>query len=476
MFPEFSENTILSVSELGEFVKAALNLSFGTEGLWVKGVVASYSAHSSGHHYLDLQEFGDLGSTAPVATVSCVIWKTRASYLVHQIQSSSLGNIKNGLSLVVRVKPNFWPKGGRLSFQIEDIDLGLSQIANLQEKEKIRAKLRQLGIWDNNRRLEVPVVPLKVGLVTASGSAAESDFLGELKRSGFAFKVTYRPASTAGDAAPPQISRSIQKLQNSDLDLICLVRGGGSMSDLSVFDTEEVVTAVAASSIPVWVGIGHSTDTTLVEEVANKYLDVPQSVARAVVARIQDFLVQIDQLNQRAYNLGRSKVEIARLQISEISHQAVRKPIELIHGHNVRLSQYVERIKSSAQLSATSAKSEISSRQRLLSAAARYQVMDQERHLNILAELPKARALSVLRSQAHVLDLLESSTRASDPEEMSKRGFSLLANESGALIRTIEKINVGQKIKGIVGHGSFIATVNETKTTNEDNERSGAGA
>lgn len=476
MFPEFSENAILSVSELGEFVKAALNQSFGTEGLWVKGVVASYSPHTSGHHYLDLQEFGELGSSAPVATVSCVIWRTRASSLVRQIQSTPLGNIRNGLSLVVRVKPNFWPKGGRLSFQIEDIDLGLSQIANLQEKAKIRAKLLQLGLWDHNRQLETPLVPLKVGLVTAQGSAAESDFLGELKRSGFAFKVTYRPASTAGDSAPSQISRSIQHLQNSGADLICLVRGGGSMSDLSVFDTEEVVMAVAASSIPIWVGIGHSTDTTLVEEVANKYLDVPQSVARAVVVRIQDFLVQIDQLSQRMHNLGRSKLELARLQLAEVSNEAVRKPIELIHGHNVRLSQYVERVKSSALLNTTSAKSEILHRQGNLYTTALHQAMDQERHVNTLAELPKVRAMSQLRNQSHTLDLLESSARASDPEEMSKRGFALLGNESGTLIRSIGKIKVGQRLKGIVGRGSFIATVNETKTTFKDDERSGAGA
>ncbi len=467
LFSEVSENTVLSVSELGEYVKAALNQSFGAEGIWVRGVVASYSAHSSGHHYLDLQEFSELGSAAPVATVSCVIWKTRALFLLSQIKSTPLGNLRNGLSLVVRVKPNFWPKGGRLSFQIEEIDLGLSQMANLQEKEKIRAKLRQLGIWDHNHDLETPLVPLRVGLVTAQGSAAESDFLGELARSGFAFKVTYRPASTAGEAAPRQISNSIRQLQGEELDLICLVRGGGSMSDLSVFDTEEVVTSVAASSTPVWVGIGHSTDTTLVEEVANRYLDVPQSVARAVVTRIQEFLDNIDQLRLKAHDLGRSVLELARLQLAEIAHQSVRRPIELTHLHHMRISQYVERVKSGTLLSTANARSELSITRRLAYAAGRHIAAEQTRQIDEVAALPRARSLGVLREQSHVMDLLESYARTSDPEEMSKRGFSLLAGDSGYLIRSIDEIAVGQRIKGIVGRGSFVATVNE-KTSDDD--------
>lgn len=467
LFSEVAENTVLSVSELGEYVKAALNQSFGTEGIWVKGVVASYSAHSSGHHYLDLQEFSELGSAAPVATISCVIWKTRALYLLSQIKSTPLGILRNGLSLVVRVKPNFWPKGGRLSFQIEEIDLGLSQMANLQEKEKIRAKLRQLGIWDRNHNLETPLVPLRVGLITAQGSAAESDFLGELARSGFAFKVTYRPASTAGDVAPGQISSSMRQLQRSELDLICLVRGGGSMSDLSVFDTEEVVTSVAASSIPVWVGIGHSTDTTLVEEVANRYLDVPQSVARAVVNRVQEFLDEIELLRQKAHNLGRSTLELARLQLAEIAHQSVRRPMELTHLHDLRISQYVERIKAGAFLSTANARSELSITRRLAYVAGGHMATEQMRQIEALAALPRARSIGVLREQNHVMDLLESYARASDPEEMSKRGFSLLASESGYLIRSIDAIEVGQRIKGIVGHGSFVATVNEKTTAVE---------
>ncbi len=474
MFHEHAENAVLSISELGEFVKNALNMSFGSEGLWVKGVVASYSPHSSGHHYLDLQEYAELGSAAPVATVSCVIWKTRASLLLSQLQATALGEIRNGLSLVVRVKPNFWPKGGRLSFQIEEIDIALSQIANLQEKERIRAKLRQLGIWDHNRKLEVPLLPLKIGLVTARSSAAESDFIEELSRSRFAFQIVYRPASTAGDAAPPQISRSIQLLQDSGIDVICLVRGGGSMSDLSVFDTEEVVASVAASSVPVWVGVGHSTDTTLVEEVANRFLDVPQTVARALVTRVQEFLDQLTLLGQRAHNLGRSKIEISRLQLTETAHQAARRPLELVHSHSLRISQNSERIRAASLLSTASARSALSSTAHRASVSASHAASEHKRQLELLATLPKALATTVIKGQLHLVELIEGSTRASDPEEMAKRGFSLLATEAGGLIKDIEAINVGQHIQGLIGRGSFVATVD--RVYKDESGRGGAGA
>ncbi len=463
MFQEPIENTVLSISELGEFVKSALGASFGSEGLWVKGVVASYSAHSSGHHYLDLQEYSELGSAAPVATVSCVIWKARASLLVAQLNATPLAGIRNGLSLVARVKPNLWPKGGRLSFQIEEIDIALSQIANLQEKEKIRAKLRKLGIWDHNRKLEPPLVPLKVGLVTALGSAAESDFIGELARSGFAFKVTYRPASTAGEAAPAQISRSISLFQDSEVDLICLVRGGGSMSDLSVFDTEEVVTAVAASSLPVWVGVGHSTDTTLVEEVANRFLDVPQSVARALVARVQEFLDELSIIGRRVHSIGRTVLEVARLQLTESGHQAVRKPLELIHYHTTRISQQSERLRTAAVVSTSSAATQLSTVAHRILVTAQSVASEQARQVDLIAHLPKSSSQFILLEHAHLLEILESSTRASDPEEMAKRGFSLLATDSGTLIKSVEAISVGQRLKGMIGRSSFDATVDKVR-------------
>lgn len=462
MFSETAHNSVLTISELAELVKAALNQSFGVEGTWVKGIVASYSANSSGHHYLDLQEFDAFGSAAPVATIGCVIWKLKAPLLLSQLESTSLGKIRNGLSLVVRVKPNFWAKGGRLSFQIEEIDYGLSQIANLQEKERIRQKLRQAGLWEFNRTLQVSLVPLKIGLVTARGSAAESDFIGELARSSFPFKVFYQPASTAGDAAPRQIVRAISLLQNSGVDLICLVRGGGSMSDLAVFDTEEVVTAVASSSIPVWVGIGHSTDTTLVEEVSNRFLDVPQSVARAVVSLVQEFADQIRTISQKVHSFASARVELSRLQLGEMANQLVYGPLELVHGHLIRLDRLSSTVKNLGQLLAANEISELVGLTNVLAITAHHMVTNGEVRLSSLVDTFVSRSLATLGNQSHHIDMLESSARASDPEEMALRGFSLLASEYGNLIRDITSIEVGHRIKGIVGRGSFIATVDET--------------
>lgn len=473
MFSESADNSVLTISELAEVVKVALNRSFGAEGAWVKGVVASYSANSSGHHYLDLQEYDAFGSAAPVATISCVIWKLKAPLLLSQLEKTSLGKIRNGLSLVVRVKPNFWAKGGRLSFQIEEIDYGLSQIANLQEKERIRQKLRQLGIWEFNRSLETPLVPLNIGLVTAKGSAAESDFIGELARSNFPFKVFYQPASTAGDAAPGQIVKAILLLQNSGVDIICLVRGGGSMSDLSVFDTEEVVTAVASSSIPVWVGVGHSTDTTLVEEVSNRFLDVPQSVARAVVSLVQEFADQIQVMSQKVHAVASARVELARLQLGDMANQLVYGPLDLVHGHLIRLDRMSSTVKTLAQLSVANETSELVGLTNVLRITANHTLVNGQARLSSVKDAFVSRALAKVGNQSHQIDMLESSARASDPEVMAVRGFSLLASEHGNLIRDISSIEVGDRIKGIVGHGSFIATVDETSKLDDESYEKG---
>lgn len=481
MFLDAEDNLVLSIAELAERVKLALNREFGPEGLWTRGVIASYSANASGHHYLDLQEFSEIGSAAPTAAVSCVLWKAKASYLLKVLEASPLGPIRNGLSLVVRVKPNFWPKGGRLTFQIEEIDIALSQVANLEEKEKIRQKLRQSGLWDFNRRLEVPLVPLRIGLITAQRSAAESDFIGELSRSRLAFELIYQPASTSGDGAPAQIVKSINSLQSRGVDIICLVRGGGSMTDLSVFDTEEVVSAVAACTIPVWVGVGHSTDRTLVEEVANRFLDVPQSVARAVVAQVQEFLDALSVLAQKVQLQSRARVELSRLQLEDIAHQLVRRPLEVVSDHSNRLVQSLERMKGVARIVVANSKAELNTRQEVVKITANNLVSTQVRELEVLIEVllssanncireqskeihvlmatQRIRSAEAIRSSRHFIEILEASSRASDPEEMAKRGFSLLASESGSLIRDVNEMSVGQKVKGAIGPGRFVATV-----------------
>lgn len=453
--------SILSISDLGELVKAALANSFGSEGIWVKGVVASYSANSSGHHYLDLQEFSELGSTSPIATIGCVMWKMRAPIIIGRLHISQLGPIRNGLSLVVRVKPNYWVKGGRLSFQIEDIDIELSQIANLQEKEKIRQKLKLAGIWDNNLNLLVPEVPLSVGLVTAQGSAAESDFLEELSRAKLGFRVQYVPASTAGDAAPTQIAQSISKLQSSRVDLICLVRGGGSMSDLSVFDSELVVGAVAASKIPVWVGVGHSTDTTLVEEVANRHFDVPQSVARAVVFKVQEFIGELGDLSRKILQIASSRTEVANSNLTEMSNLLLRDPSELLRRQSLLIATLTERVSHLGQLSITKSDAVLGGIiASVASTAGRdcdIQSRSIEKCLESLADLQSA----AIQSSKHSLDLYSIMLTASDPEQMAAKGFALLATESGVLIKSIDSMNEGDLVKGRLGRGSFVARVNE---------------
>lgn len=461
MFSDYVESKVLSISELGDLVKSALNNSFGSDGTWVRGVVASYSANASGHHYLDLQEFDEHSSTSPLATISCVIWKPKASYLLTQLVSTSLGQLRNGLNLVVRVKPNYWVKGGRLSFQIEEIDLGLSQIANLQEKEKIREKLRKLGIFDFNRGLEVPVLPLRIGLVTAQGSAAESDFIGELGRSGFPFVITYRPASTAGDAAPIQIAKSIELMQRDPVDLICLVRGGGSMSDLSVFDTEQVVAAVAGSKIPIWVGIGHSTDTTLVEEVANMHLDVPQSVARAVVGRVQAFADSIELLSKQIQTTAKAKTEFASMTLSGLTSKVVIGPREKIHLHGLTLNQLVERTLGASKMAAEKSRMDISSMASLIGLNSRHIVSDSKRELEISLDRLRSNSAHASTSQSNYIERIESSVMALDPEQMASRGYSLIASASGRLVKDIGDLVVGEKILGRVGRGSFTATVNQ---------------
>ena len=147
------------------------------------------------------------------------------------------------------------------------------------------AKLAEEDLLRANADRPMPLVPLRVGLATSDGSAAEADFLDELRRSGFAFRVLRADTRVQGSDAPRSIASAIRMLATHRLDVLALVRGGGARTDLAAFDDEAVARAIAACPVPVVTGIGHEVDTSVADEVAHTAAKTPTACAQLLVAR-----------------------------------------------------------------------------------------------------------------------------------------------------------------------------------------------
>ncbi|HSK05882.1 MAG TPA: exodeoxyribonuclease VII large subunit, partial [Acidimicrobiia bacterium] len=142
--------------------------------------------------------------------------------------------------------------------------------------------------------IELPLVPLRIGLVTSRGSAAHADFLDHLGRPGFRFSVVMVQAAMQGDGAVSNVVGGLRRLATEDLDVVVLIRGGGSKLDLATFDAEEVGRAIAAMPVPVITGIGHETDRSVADEAAAVPLKTPTAAAEWIVARVAEFAGKLE--------------------------------------------------------------------------------------------------------------------------------------------------------------------------------------
>ena len=163
------------------------------------------------------------------------------------------------------------------------------------DRERLLRQLAAEGLLARNARLMVPAVPLRIGLITSGGSAAQHDFLHELQQCGIGFTVIAADTRMQGSGAVEGVVAALAALTAQGVDLVAIVRGGGARTDLAAFDHELLVRAIAGASVPVWTGIGHEIDSSLADEVAHSAFKTPTACAAAIVDRVAGFLVALDQ-------------------------------------------------------------------------------------------------------------------------------------------------------------------------------------
>jgi exodeoxyribonuclease VII large subunit len=168
------------------------------------------------------------------------------------------------------------------------------------KRDEIITRLKKEGLYDRNRRTSLPLVPLSIGLITSNGSAAHADFMKTLEQSAIGFTVSLCDVRVQGDGAAIGVATAINMFsQLSHIDLVVVIRGGGSRVDLATFDDESIARAIAACTKPVFTGIGHETDTSIADEVAYSWNKTPTACAVAIIDHVQEFVRRVDGAAQR---------------------------------------------------------------------------------------------------------------------------------------------------------------------------------
>ena len=258
------EIKIISVTELNKLAKSLLEN--GIPKLWIEGEISNLARPASGHIYFSLKD--------ETSQIRCAWFKQR--------QSINVNDFSNGMKMLALGKISLYQPRGEYQFIIEKMETAGE--GDLKRKyEELKQKLFNEGLFDREKKLEIPKLPKKIGVITSPSGAAIRDVLSILKRRFPLLPIVIFPITVQGDNAAPDIENALKKANlRADCDILILTRGGGSLEDLWAFNEEIVARAIHASKIPIISAIGHETDTTIADFVSDIRAPTPSGAAEIV--------------------------------------------------------------------------------------------------------------------------------------------------------------------------------------------------
>lgn len=451
--PRAETRRIWTVADLVGEVRGHIEREYAD--LWVEGEISNLRAAPSGHLYFTLKD-GD-------AQLPAVLFRRQASLLRFRPE--------DGLQVLLRGKVSVYEQRGQMQLvaeYLEPVGAGSLQIAF----EQLKTRLQQEGLFDGERKKPLPAYPRCVGIVTSPAGAVIRDFLNVAGRRHAALEVLLYPAVVQGDSAAAEIAAGIGHFNEArTVDLIVIARGGGSLEDLAPFNSEALARAIAASVLPVVSAVGHETDFTIADFVADLRAPTPSAAAELITAaqhRVEEHLEQLAQRLQRAcrYKLMQARERFARLSV-EATFARLRD------GFN-RRQQRVDELRFRMEAAWRTQSRDVSDRLQRL--AARLLRQDAMHRLKLVRE--RVAALDKRMMRAQQMQIAASRARhqavrkqlaSLSPLAVLGRGYALVFNEAGELLKSAAALNADQLITTRLASGSVESRI--TKISQKEKSR-----
>ncbi len=437
---------IWPVRELVAQVRELVEQEYGD--VWVEGEISNYRPAPSGHVYFTLK---DADAQLPV-----VLFRRQAMLLRFRLE--------DGLHVLVRGRVSVYEQRGQMQLvaeTMEPVGAGSLQLAFEQLKERLKAE----GLFDAARKRPLPTFPRTVGIVTSPTGAVIRDFLNIVSRRHSGLNVLLCPASVQGESAPAEIEAALAVLNDSNLvDLIVLARGGGSLEDLAAFNSERVARAIAASRLPVVSAIGHETDFTIADFVADLRAPTP-SAAAELITEAQYTIAE--RLATQSHRLDRA----ARFQLLQARQRLTQWPIGRAESRVTSLLYRLgQRLDDSTQRLDAALLEQLRLGQARVAALAagvlhhdpRQKVAHAREHLaDFRARLDRSLERLIESSASH-FGALDARLRSLSPLAVLDRGYALVLSADGSLIRSTTQISSGDQLTTRLADGSFTSRVEPT--------------
>ena len=443
---------VFTVSSLNREARILIEEGLGT--IWVEGEVSNLSRPSSGHLYWGLKDAN--------AQIRCAMFRQHNRALDF--------SLANGQQIVVRARVTLYESRGEFQLvvdYVEEAGVGLLR----RRFEELKRKLAAEGLFDATRKRQPPRLPSRIGVVTSPSGAALRDVLIALRRRFPAISVLIYPTSVQGEGSADEIARTLHLAsRRADCDLLILTRGGGSLEDLWAFNEEVVARAIVAVAIPVIVGVGHETDFTIADFVADLRAPTPSQAAELAVPNQGEWLTHLARLERQLGQAARRHLAVDGRRIDALTHRlqrchpgvAVRELGQRLDELEARLTRSLERLLAAAKMRLArigAAVAAASPKHRLTGARQRWRWADEALGRAV------TKAIELKKQQ---LVLAERTLASLSPLATLERGYAIVARQDDrSIVTDSASVAAGTAVSIRLARGELAATVDRTIKTAE---------
>lgn len=414
----------ISLGQLASRIENALSDSSLRE-VWITAEINNLSVNnSSGHAYLELIERDPIrGQT--IAQIKATIWVSRYKMIANFFAESTGSHLTSGMKILCKATVSYHPLYN-LAINITDIDPAYTIGETERQKNLTIATLKQEGIFDMNRELELSELPQRLAIISSSTAAGYGDFMHQIENSPFALHTTLFPAVMQGAAAEASITTALTLIaeQETDFDCVIIIRGGGATTDLQCFDSYAIASYIAQMPLPVITGIGHERDTTVADLVAHTSLKTPTAVAAFLISTAENLYNSLLYFHRKIIDIAQNTLLGQSARLAALSTNITSIATNTLSAHSLKI------LRLSTSISSQSTQT----------------ISSQSSHLSLLQERFKSSATHQIASQFQKIKHLKELAAAQNPRRILALGYSIITTNDGKILKNTASIKPNDTI------------------------------
>lgn len=433
----------LSLSQLNGMIREAIEMNFLDE-VWLVAEIAELRVAGAGHCYLDLVE---KKNNRIVARVRANIWKFQYDRITKSFFAATGGTLQKGMKVLLVVSVSFHEQYG-VSLVVKNIDPNYS-LGDLERKKKeIIKRLTQENLIKKNGLIDIELVPKRIAVISSDSAAGYGDFMNQLHNNsgGYLFETKLFNSTMQGEAVEYSIIKSLGEIASGIYDCVVIIRGGGASLDLAGFDNYNLGIAIANFNIPVLTGIGHERDETITDLVAHSKLKTPTAVAEFLIEKMQNFEEYYTGLREALVYFSRENISQKKAALRNLSHVAKTGTQKGLERNRIKLTKINSELPLVLSSFLKSKKQSLNNCVQGISSSKSNLINDQNQKIVQIVATLKLTTKQALRKQNSDLKLIEKTIKLIHPDNVIKRGYTMLIKD-GNVLTSVDELKKGDEVE-----------------------------